>query len=146
MFNYSKIINIKQIIEDQFCSCVNCICNKNGYFIECLSFLFKSKNKLLTWHYRRFSSCHSKDYLYVLICNTCHLFYIGQTEELKQHTRQCKSDVIHLNNSNCKKCLEQLRTCSKMKYNFNIYPFLYEANKYLRQFKGGRYIMIGSNN
>ena len=74
----------------------------------------------------------SKDVLYILICNNCDFFYIGQTEELKQRTRKHKSDVIHPNNSNCKKCSEHLRTCSKMKEPyFNIYPFLYEENKYL---------------
>ena len=99
-------------------------------------FSFKSKNKLLTWLYRCFFSCDSKDVLYVLPSN------IGQTEELKQHTRKHKSDVIHPNNCNCKKCSEYLRTCSKMKgpY-FNIYTFLYEENKYLREFKETRYIL-----
>ena len=47
-----------------------------------------------------------------------------------------KSYVIHPNNKKCKKCSEHLRTCSKMKdpY-FNIYPFLYEENKYVWEFK-----------
>ena len=52
-------------------------------------------------------------YYYVLICNNCDFFYIGQTEELKQRTRKHKSDVNHPNNSNCKKCLEHLRICLK---------------------------------
>ena len=57
---------------------------------------------------------------------------MGQTEELKQRTGKLRSDVIHPNNSNCKRCAEHLRTCSKMKEPyFNIYPFLYEENKYL---------------
>ena len=59
---------------------------------------------------RRFFSCESKDVLYVLICDNCDFFYIGQTEELKRHTRKRKSDIIHPNNSNCKKCSEHLRT------------------------------------
>ena len=63
-------------------------------------------------------SCESKDVLYVLNCNNCDFFYIRQTEELRKH----KSDVIHPNNSNCKKCSEHLVTCSKMKEPyFNIY-------------------------
>ena len=78
----------------------------------------------------------------MLFCNNYDFFYIGQTEELKQRTRKHKSDVIHPNNSNCKKCSEHLRTCSKMKEPyFNIYPFLNEENKYLREFKERRYIM-----
>ena len=81
-------------------------------------------------------------YMYVLICNNCDFFYIGKTEELKQRTRKHKSDVIHPNNSNCKKCSEYLRTCSKMKEPyFNMCSFLYEENKYLRKFKERRNIM-----
>ena len=56
--------------------------------------------------------------------NNCDSFYIGQTEKLKQRKLKYKSDVIHLNNSNCKKYSERLRTCLKMKEPyFNIYPF-----------------------
>ena len=53
-----------------------------------------------------------------------------------------KSDVIHPNNSNCKKCSDHLSTRSKMKdpY-FNIYLFLHEVNKYLRELKERRYVM-----
>ena len=72
----------------------------------------------------KFGSC--------LVGNYCDFFYIGQTEELKQRPRKHKSDVIHSNNSNCNKRSEYLKTCSKMKESFfNIYPFLYEENKYL---------------
>ena len=59
-------------------------------------------------------------------------FHIGQTEKLKQRTRKHKSDVIHLNNSNCQKCSEHLRSFSKTEEPyFNIYPLSYEENKYL---------------
>ena len=56
---------------------------KNGYFKESLSFSFKSKKKkakLLTWHYKRFLSCDSKDVFYVFIWNNSDFFYNGQTE------------------------------------------------------------------
>ena len=132
----------KQMKQVGFFLCTNYIYHKNDYFKKFLSFLSKSKNKLLTWHYRRFCSCDSKDVLYILICNNCDFFYIGQTEELKQRTRKHKWDIIHPNNSNCKKCSEYLRTCSKMKEPyFNVYPFLYEENKYLREFKERHCIM-----
>ena len=63
-------------------------------------------------------------------------FHIGQTEELRQGTGKHKSDVIHPNNSNYEKCSEHLSTCSKRKEAyFNMYPFLYEENKYLWEFK-----------
>ena len=60
-----------------------------------------------------FFSCDSKDVLYILICNNCDFFYIGQTKELKQRTRKHKSDVIYPNNSNCKKCSEHLELAQK---------------------------------
>ena len=107
-------------------------------------YLCRSNTKTNCWlgTINTFFSCHSKDVLYVLICNNCEFFYNGRTEELKQRTRKHKSHVFHPNNSNCKKCSEHLRTCSKMKEPyFNIYPFLYEENKYLREFKERRYIM-----
>ena len=51
-------------------------------------------------------------------------------------------DVIHPNNSNCKNCSEHLRSCSKMKeLYFNIYQFLYEQDKFLREFKERRYTL-----
>ena len=91
---------------------------------------------MLTWCYKRSFSCHSKDVLYVPICNICDIFYIGQNEELKQDTRKHKSNVIHPNNSNCKNCSEHLRTCSKMKEPyFNIYPILYEESKFIENLK-----------
>ena len=95
---------------------------------------------MLTWHCKRFFSCDSKDVLYALIWNVCDFFIIAQIEKLKQRTGKHKSDVIHPNNSNCKKCAEHLRTCSKMKEPyFNIYPFLNEENRYLLEFKERRY-------
>ena len=97
---------------------------------------------MLTWHYKCSFSSDSKDVVHVLICNNCDFFYIGQTEELKQCTQKHKSDVIHPNNSECKKCSEHLRTYSKMKEPyFNMYPFLYEENKYLQELKERRYTM-----
>ena len=83
--------------------------------------LFKSKSKLLNWHYKCFFSFDSKDVLCVIICSICDFFYIGQAEESKQRTQKHKLDVIHPN----KKCSELLRTCSKMKEPyFNIYIYV----------------------
>ena len=97
---------------------------------------------MLTRHYRYFFSCDSKNDLYVLICSNYDLFYIGQTEELKQRTIKQKLDIIHPNHTNCKKCSEHLRTCSKIKEQyFNIYQFSYVENKYLLEFKERYYLM-----
>ena len=38
----------------------------------------------------------------IVIVIICNFFYIGKTEELKQHPGNYKSDVIHPNNSNWK--------------------------------------------
>ena len=38
----------------------------------------------------------------IVIVIICNFFYIGKTEELKQHTGNHKSDVNHPNNSDCK--------------------------------------------
>ena len=46
----------KQIKQGRIFSCTNCNYHRNGFFKECLSFSFKSKNKLLTCHYIRFFS------------------------------------------------------------------------------------------
>ena len=46
----------KQIKQVGFFPYANCIYHKNCYFKECLSFSSKSKNKLMTWHYRHLFS------------------------------------------------------------------------------------------
>ena len=81
----------KQIKEVGFLPCVNCIYHKNGYLKEYLSFSFKPKNKLLTWHYRHFFSCDSKDILYVLTCHNCDFFYIRQTDKKTYKTTYKKT-------------------------------------------------------
>ena len=50
---------------------------------------------MLTWHHKCSFSCDRKDVLYVLICNNCNFYYIGQIEKLKQRTWKHKSDVIN---------------------------------------------------
>ena len=63
----------------------------------------------------------------------------------RQRTRKHKSGVIHSDNSNCKKCPENLRTCSRMKEPyFNICRFLNEENRYLREFKERQYNELGA--
>ena len=62
---FEKLLIPKQIKQVRFVRCVNCIYYKNCYFKEFLSFSFKSKNRLLTWHYKRshISACFTCTYL-----------------------------------------------------------------------------------
>ena len=92
-------------------------------------YLFRSNSKTNCWlgTIDVFLVVTVKIFYVHLFTITVTFFYIGQTEELKQRTGKHKSDVGHSNNSNCKKCSEHLKTCSKMKEPyFNIYPFLYK--------------------
>ena len=75
----------------------------------------------MIWHYKRYFNCDSKNVIYILMCNTCEWFYLGQTTNLKQRIRKRKSDVFHPQNSFCKKCSEHLRDCSRMKEPFLEY-------------------------
>ena len=69
-------------------------------------------------------NCVSKNVIYILMCNTCEWFYLGQTTNLKQRIRKHKSDVFHSQNSFGKKCSEHLRDCSRMKEPFFRKPQL----------------------
>ena len=96
----------------------------------------------MIWHYKRYFNCDSKNIIYILMCNTCELFYLGQATNLKQIIRKHKSDVFHPQNSFCKKCSKHLRDCSIMKEPFfRIYSFLCENKEELREFKEKRFIM-----
>ena len=130
---------VKEVV---FFPCNDCIYHGCGYFKPCKYFQFKVNDKSMIWHYKRYFNCDSKNVIYILMCNTCDWFYLGQTISLKQRIRKHKSDVFHPQNSFCKKCSEHLRDCSKMKEPFfRIYPFLYESKKELREFKEKRFIM-----
>ena len=98
-----------------FFLCNDCIYNICRYFKPCKSFQFKINNKSLIWHYKRYFNCDSKNVIYILMCNTCEWFYLGKAANLKQRIRKKDSDVFHPQNRFCKKCLEHLRDCSKMK-------------------------------
>ena len=68
----------------------------------------------MIWHYKRYFDC-----------NTCEWFYLGQTTNLKQRIRKHKSDVFHPQNSFCKKCLEHLHDCNRMKEPFFKFTHFY---------------------
>ena len=79
--------------------CGNFVYHKAGYIIPCSSFSFKLTNgKTITWTYKNYFSCDSKDVIYILICKTCNNFYLGQTQDFKQRTAKHKSDVRNPHN------------------------------------------------
>ena len=122
--------------------CNGCIYHRCRYFKLCKSFQFKPNNKSVIWHYNCYFNCDSKNVIYILMCNTCEWFYLGQTTNLKQRIRKHKLDAFHPQNSFCKKCSEHLRNCSTMKETFfRIYPFLYENKKELCKFKEKCFVM-----
>ena len=69
-----------------------------------------------------FFSCDGKMFYTGLFAIIVTFFYIKKTEELKRRTRKHKSDVIPINNSNCKKC-------KKRCYIMNLEPQLMSYNK-----------------
>ena len=59
--------------------CSNCVYHKAGYIISCSSFSFKLTNgKTITWTYKNYFSCDSKDVIYILICKTCDNFILDK--------------------------------------------------------------------
>ena len=112
--------------EVGFYPCNDCIYHRCGYFKPWKPFHFKVNNKSMIWHYKRYFNCDSKNVTYILMCNTCEWFYLGQTINLKQRIRKHKSDVFHPLDS-CKKCSEHLRECTRLKK-----PFLEFTHFYMR--------------
>ena len=74
--------------------CSNCVYDKARYTIPCSSFSFKQTNvKTITWTYEKYFSCDSKDVIHILICKTCEVFHLGQTQDFRQKTANHKSDA-----------------------------------------------------
>lgn len=122
-------------------TCKDCIHHKKGYILPTNSFSFKLRNgKIITWNYQKNFTCDSKNVLYILKCNGCDDFYLGQTKDLKQRISKHKSDIKHPHNSNCRVCAEHLRDCAKTDPYFQIYPFYYIKDNYFREFKEKRFI------
>ena len=64
--------------------CSNCVYHKAGYIIPCSSFSFKlTYGKIITWTYKIYFSCGSRDVIYILTSKTCHNFYLRQTQDFK---------------------------------------------------------------
>ena len=122
--------------------CSNCVYHKSEYMIPCSSFWFKlTDGKTITWTYKTYFSCDSKDVIYILICRNSNNFYLRQTQDFKQRTAKHKSDVKILHNSTCRICSEHLRNCNQAEPFFQIFLFYYETNTSLREYKEKGYIL-----
>ena len=122
--------------------CGNYVYHKAGYIIPCSSFSFKLTNgKTITWTYKNYFSCDSKDVIYILICKTCDNFYLGQTQDFKHRTVKHKSDVKNSHNSTCRICSEHLRDCNQTEAYFQVLLLYYETNTALREYKEKQYIL-----
>ena len=69
--------------------CSNCVYHKAGCIIPCSSFLFKLTNaKTITWTYKSYFSCDSKDAIYILIWKKLRQFLSWTNSRVQ--TRNCK--------------------------------------------------------
>ena len=111
-----------------------CKYHRLGYFVECLVFTFGLRDRF-SWSYNRLFDCNSKNVIYVVKCFNCWLFYIGETEDLKERTRLHMSNVHNPCNANCKKLSLHLRSCSNLVHPyFTIFPIYYVENRQERRF------------
>ena len=82
-----------------------------------------------------------KNVIYIVICNCCWKFYIGETGDFKVRTCGHKSNTLHPENANCKKLAYHLNKCSsRVQPYFRIYPMYYVDDKYKRKFIEKRFI------
>ena len=123
-----------------FC-CTFCIYCKDGFFKPCNQIVFGQRQEF-KWEYTRKFNCNSINLIYLLKCNNCWEFYIGQTENIKQRVNKHKSDIFHPENSFCKKCSNHLRNHSNFVVPFfQIYPIYYEDNTAKRRFIVKRFVL-----
>ena len=117
-----------------------CKYHELGYIVECLSFTFGPQDDF-TWVYNRLFDCNSLNVIYILKCNNCWRFYIGETHDTKERTRLHISNVNQPDNANCKKLSHHLHTCSKLvQPYFTIYPIYYVEDRQHRRFVEKRFI------
>ena len=117
-----------------------CNLHRDGFLQPTNSIRFGRFNEFC-WNYSRRFDCDAKNVIYLLICNYCWEFYIGETDDMKQRARKHKSDVFHPENSNCTKLMQHLRECSKMvEPFFKMYPFYYVDDQAHRRFVEKRWI------
>ena len=110
-------------------TCRGCIDHLKDYVKRCTFCKFGKRDKF-SWNYTSLFNCDIENVIYILICRTCWMLNIGETKRLNPRTRKHRSDVLHPNNTCCKKLTAHLRKCSKMKgpY-FRICPVIYVADQ-----------------
>ena len=118
-----------------------CKMHRMGYVVRCASFTFGKRNQF-RWDYTRFFNCDSTNVIYLLQCNHCWKFYIGETGDLKERTRIHISNVLHPENANCKTLSHHLNRCSRLgEPYFIIYPFYFVKDMHHRCFIGNDLFM-----
>ena len=119
--------------------CGNCKFCRLGYIKPATEFTLRRGSKVYKWKYSRLFTCDSVNTLYVLICS-CLDYYVGKAKVVKSRLSKHMSDVRHPNNSNCKKCTNHLRKCSKLEEPyFQFFPFFYAETPGLRHFMETRF-------
>ena len=117
-----------------------CKYHRLGYILECTTFTFGANNEF-TWVYNRSFDCNSLNVIYILQCNNCWKFYIGETQDTKERTRLHISNANYPENANCKVLSQHLHTCSKLVHPyFTIFPFYYVEDRQHRRFLEKRFI------
>lgn len=125
--------------EMSFCS-RTCKMHRMGYVVRCASFTFGRRNEF-RWDYTRFFNCDSLNVIYLLQCNYCWKFYIGETGDLKERTRVHISNVLNPENANCKTLSRHLNHCSRLREPyFIIYPYYFVKDMHHRRFVEKRHI------
>ena len=138
---FDKIPKIRNNLNCKLETCTSCIYCKGNYLETCSFFKFGKKCKF-KWTYRRNFTCNSLNVIYIVKCNYCDGFYIGETTNFKKRIRKHKSDTLHPENSNCRKLSYHLHNCSKLRIPFfNIYPIMYIDDANRRKFIEKRFIL-----
>jgi len=120
--------------------CPSCIYHEQGLITECTQFHF-GRNAEFEWRYNRHFNCDSLNVIYIIICNYCWHFYIGETGDFKQRTCLHKSNTQHPENSNCRKLSRHLHHHSQLEMPyFQIFPVLYHDDAKRRRFLEKRLI------
>lgn len=112
----------------------SCIYHNTGYISECESFRF-GRHLQHQWFYKRLFDCNSINVIYILTCNHCWKFYIGETGNFKERVGAHKSNALHPENANCKKLSYHLNKYSTLvEPYFHIYPMYYVDDQPKRRF------------